>query len=94
MGRQLRALFNAAGVADLRITPAVWCYATPAETVEWGESYAARLLTSPMGARPVEYGFATQADIEAMAAAFRAWAVHPDALWSFVHVEALGRKVG
>lgn len=92
MGRQLRALLNAAGVTEVRITAAVWCYATPEETVEWGEAYAARLLTSPMGALPVEYGYATRADIEAMAAAFRDWAVHPDALWSFSHVAALGRK--
>jgi SAM-dependent methyltransferase len=94
MGRRLRALFNAAGVRDLRITAVVWCYATPDETVEWGESYAQRLLTSPMGERPVEYGYATRADIEAMAAAFRAWSVHPDAFWAFLHAEALARKAG
>lgn len=92
MGRQLRALFNAAGVAELQITAAVWCYATRSETVEWGESYADRLLTSPMGERAVEYAYASRADLEAMAAAFRAWAVHPDAFWSFIHVEALARK--
>ena len=91
MGRQLRALFNAVGVTDLRITAAVWCYATRSETVEWGESYAERLLTSPMGERAVEYGHASRADLEAMAAAFRAWAVHPDAFWAFVHAEALAR---
>ena len=94
MGRQLRALFNAAGVTDLRITASVWCYATPAETIEWGDSYADRLLTSPMGERAVEYGYASRADVEAMAAAFRAWARHPDALWAFIHVAALGRKAG
>ena len=94
MGRHLRALFNAAGVDDLEISAAVWCYATPEETIEWGDSYAERLLTSPMGSRPVEYGFATRADIEAMAAAFRAWARHPDAFWAFVHVAALARKRG
>ena len=93
MGRELRALFNAAPVRDLRITASVWCYATPAETLEWGESYAQRLLTSPMGGRAVEYGYATRDDIEAMAAAFRAWAAHPDAVWIFTHVAALGRKV-
>jgi ubiquinone/menaquinone biosynthesis C-methylase UbiE len=92
MGRQLRALFNAAGITHLRITAAVWCYATRSETVEWGESYAERLLTSPMGERAVEYGYASRADLEAMAAAFRAWAVHPDAFWAFVHAEALARK--
>jgi len=94
MGRQLRALFNAAGVADLEVSAAVWCYATPAETIEWGESYADRLLTSPMGGRAVEYGFASRADLESMAAAFRAWATHPDALWAFTQVAALGRKAG
>ena len=61
-------------------------------TVEWGESYAARLLTSPMGERAVEYGYASRADLDAMAAAFRAWAVHPHAFWAFLHVEALARK--
>jgi SAM-dependent methyltransferase len=92
MGRRMRALFNEAGVTDLRISGAAWCYATPEETTAWGESYAERLLTSPMGEQPVKYGYATRADIEAMAAAFRSWAAHPDALWSFNHVEAIGRK--
>ena len=92
MGRQLRALFNAAGIDDLHVTAAVWCYATPDETIAWGDAYADRLLTSPMGGRIVEYGLATRAELEGMAAAFRAWARHPDALWSFIHVAALGRK--
>jgi SAM-dependent methyltransferase len=92
MGRQLRALFNGAGVADLRITASVWCYATRSDTTEWGEAYADRLLTSPMGGRAVEYGYASRADLEAMAGAFRAWAAHPDALWAFTHVAALARK--
>jgi ubiquinone/menaquinone biosynthesis C-methylase UbiE len=92
MGRRLRALFNAAGVAGLEISADVWCYVTPEETTAWGDSYAERLLTSPMGARPVEYGFATRQDIEAMAAAFRAWAAHPDAFWVFTQVAALARR--
>jgi ubiquinone/menaquinone biosynthesis C-methylase UbiE len=94
MGRQLRALFNDAAIAEVRITASLWCYATPSETTEWGESYAERLLTSPMGSRAVEYGYATQAEIEAMAAAFRAWAAHRDAVWMFTHVAALGQKIG
>ena len=94
MGQRLRALFNAAAVTDVRVTAAVWCYATPSETEAWGEAYADRLLTSPMGARAVEYGYASRAELEAMAAAFRAWAVHPDAFWAFIHVAALARKAG
>ena len=92
MGRRLRALFNDAQLADVTVTAAVWCYTTPEETIAWGDSYADRLLTSPMGQRAIEYGFASSADVDAMAAAFRSWARHPDALWAFVHVAALGRK--
>lgn len=92
MGRRLRALCNAAGVAELSVTASVWCYTTPADTIEWGESYAERLLTSPMGERMIEYGYASRDEVEAMAAAFRAWAVHPDAAWAFTHFAALGRK--
>jgi SAM-dependent methyltransferase len=94
MGRELRALFNAAGFAEVTITAAVWCYATPEETIAWGDAYADRLLTSPMGEGPVKHGLASRADVEAMAAAFRTWARHPDAFWAFVHVAALGRTAG
>jgi ubiquinone/menaquinone biosynthesis C-methylase UbiE len=94
IGRKLRALFNASDVTHLRMTGSQWCYATPAETGEWGESYAERLLTSPMGARAVERGNASRQDLEAMAAAFRNWGKHPDAFWSFIHVAALARKAG
>src|SRR5438874_1230675 len=48
MGRQLRALFNGAAIADMRITASVWCYATRSETTEWGQSYADRLVSSAM----------------------------------------------
>ncbi|MEY4545691.1 MAG: hypothetical protein RL685_1886 [Pseudomonadota bacterium] len=92
MGRKLRALFNAAPVVGVEVTANEWCYATPAETVAWGESYAERLLTSPMGARAVEYGHATRAELEEMAAAFRRWAVHPDAFWTFTQVAVLAHK--
>ena len=40
----------------------------------------------------VEHGLASRADVEAMAAAFRAWGAHPDALWAFTHIAALGSK--
>ena len=92
MGRQMRALFHEAGITDVRVTAAVWCYATPEETITYGDAYADRLLTSSMGERPVEVGLARRADIEAMAEAFRVWARKPDAQWTFTHMAALGRK--
>jgi ubiquinone/menaquinone biosynthesis C-methylase UbiE len=92
MGRKLRALFNAAPVTGIEVTATDWCYTTLAETRAWGESYAERLLTSPMGERAVEYGHATRAELEEMAAGFRRWAVHPDAFWTFTQGAVLARK--
>jgi ubiquinone/menaquinone biosynthesis C-methylase UbiE len=92
MGRRLRALFNEAALADVRIGASVWCYATPESTREWGEAYSRRVLESAIGDKAVEYGLADRAELEAISAAFRAWSTHPDAFWSFVQVEALGRR--
>ena len=92
MGRHMRALFHGAGLPAVQVTAAVWCYSTREETVNWGDSYADRLLTSSMGERLVEAGLATRTDVEAMAEAFRAWARKPDALWAFTQMAALGRK--
>jgi ubiquinone/menaquinone biosynthesis C-methylase UbiE len=92
IGRKLRSLFNTSGVTHLQVSAAEWCYTTTTETSTWGDSYAERLLTSPMGSRVVERGNATREDLEAMATAFRAWARHPDAFWVFTQVAALARK--
>jgi hypothetical protein len=50
--------------------------------VAWGEAYADRLLTSPMGAGGSGGDGRGRPDVGG----------HPDALWSFVHVAALARK--
>lgn len=92
MGRRLRALFNAANLVDVGVATDVWGYATLDATRQWGESYADRLLTSPMGERAVEYGYASQDDLEQMAVALRAWAVHPDAFWAFLQVAVKARR--
>jgi ubiquinone/menaquinone biosynthesis C-methylase UbiE len=92
MGRRLRSLFNALEVTDVRVSATAWCYATPGETHEWGDSYAERILTSPMGQRAVEYGFASREDLQSMADAFRSWARQPDAFWTFTQVAARARK--
>lgn len=92
MGRALRALANSAGLEDVEVSAALWCYTTPEQTAAWGDAYAERILTSPMGQGPVEYGLVTREDLTHMADAFRRWAAHPDAFWAFTHVAVLGRK--
>ena len=52
--------------------------------------WAERSLTS-FGPRTVELGLATQADLEAMAAAWHEWLASPDGWFAVLHGEALGR---
>ena len=62
MGREL-SLLLAGGISDCETTAAVWCYAKETETTDWGDAYADRLLTSPMGERPIEAGLVTRPEI-------------------------------
>ena len=62
---------------------------TPAATREWANTYAERTLHSNLADKALEYGIATRADLESMAAAWRAWGDHPDALYCFSHTEVV-----
>jgi ubiquinone/menaquinone biosynthesis C-methylase UbiE len=92
MGRRLRGLFHEVGLGDARISATAWCYATAEETREWGEAYSRRVLESGIGDSAIAHGLADRDELGAIAAAFRAWSEHPDALWTFVQVEALATK--
>jgi hypothetical protein len=40
----------------------------------------------------LEYGIATRSELEAIAAAWRAWGQDPDALWCFTQTEMVAWK--
>ena len=89
-GSRLLAWCRAAGFTDISCSADTWCYATPELRSWWGEMWAERSLTS-FGPRTVELGLATQADLEAMAAAWHEWLASPDGWFAVLHGEALGR---
>ena len=90
-GRFLLAWANAAGFTDVQAGASTWCYATPEDRKWWGELWADRITESAISTQAVEIGAATRADLEEMAAAWRAWTIHPDAWFAVLHGEILAR---
>jgi ubiquinone/menaquinone biosynthesis C-methylase UbiE len=91
-GRHMRRWFREAGFAETRITTSTTSYTDCAATREWANTYAERTLHSNLADKALEYGIATRSDLESMAAAWRAWGDHPDALYCFSHAEVVARR--
>ena len=90
-GRFLLAWAHAAGFTDVTPSASVWCFATPEDRKWWGDLWADRMTTSAIAEQAERDGFAERGELEAMAAAWRAWAVHPDAWFAVLHGEIICR---
>jgi ubiquinone/menaquinone biosynthesis C-methylase UbiE len=91
-GRYLRRWFREAGFVETRVTTSTVSYTDPAATREWANTYADRTLHSNIAEKSLEYGIATRSELEAIAAAWRAWGQDPDALWCFTQTEMVAWK--
>ena len=91
-GRHLRHWFREAGFADTQVTTSTTFYADAVATREWAHTYAERTLHSNLADKALEYGIATRADLEDMAAAWRAWGNDTDAFYCFSHTEVVAWK--
>lgn len=90
-GRRLLSWALAAGFDDITPTGSVWCYATDATREWWGGMWADRILHSGVARELLDTGLATTAQLEAISAAWRAWAAAPDGWLSIPHGEILCR---
>lgn len=90
-GRHMRRWFREAGFGETQITTSTTSYADAGATREWANTYAERTLHSNLADKALEYGLATRSDLESMAAAWRTWGDHPDALCCFSHSEVVAR---
>lgn len=88
-GRHLLGWLHAAGFERVDPGAAAWCFATPEERNWWGGLWADRVTSSAIAAQLVDAGFASGDELEAMATAFRQWAVHPDGWFCVPHGEAI-----
>ncbi len=89
-GRRLGAWLRAAGFVDLVTTGTAVIFSTPEETRNWGYSWAERSQHSSFGKQAVEYGYASEHELEEIASAWRDWADHPDAFFTYTNVEVIG----
>jgi SAM-dependent methyltransferase len=88
-GRRLLAWAHAAGAADVTPSASVWCHAAPADRRWWGGLWAERILRSAIAEQAVAGGYASQAELADISAAWREWAEHPDAWFIAPHGEIL-----
>lgn len=93
-GSRLLAWCREAGLDDgagsVTCSASTWCYATDELRRWWGGTWAERCLSS-FGPQAEAAGTATRADLEAMAADWRAWSEDPDGWFVVVHGEVLVR---
>jgi len=90
-GRYLLAWAHAAGFTDVTPSASTWCFATEADRAWWGGMWADRVLDSAMARQALDQGLATRGDLEAISAAWQAWAAHPDGWIALLHGEILAR---
>jgi ubiquinone/menaquinone biosynthesis C-methylase UbiE len=92
LGRNHRALLREAGFVHIKASASFDYYGTPDITLRVGEFWADLILQSHFADAIVEQGWATQAELENMSAAFKVWGEHPDAFFARARCEAVGWK--
>ncbi|KIF02021.1 ubiquinone biosynthesis methyltransferase UbiE [Streptomyces sp. RSD-27] len=90
-GRRLLSWARAAGFTQVRPSATAWCYATAEEVAWWSALWADRTTASSYAAVAEGGGHATSAELEDIAAAWRAWGAAPDAWFSVLNGELLCR---
>ncbi|HEY4408663.1 MAG TPA: methyltransferase domain-containing protein [Acidimicrobiia bacterium] len=93
-GRLLLRWAVDAGLGDVAYSTSTWTFATPGDRAWWGDLWAERVVASNLAAQAVEYGIADRAELEEVAAGWRAWAASPEATFVLVHGEVLARAPG
>lgn len=90
-GRRLLSWALEAGFDDITPTGSLWCYATAETRDWWGGMWADRILHSDVARDLLRLGLATSVQLEAISAAWRAWAVAPDGWLAIPHGEIVCR---
>ena len=89
-GRRLQAWAREAGFASVTASASVWCFAAGDGRHWWGGLWAERVVASAFATHAVNDGFASDAELEEIAAAWRRWA-DDDGWFGVLHGEVLCR---
>jgi ubiquinone/menaquinone biosynthesis C-methylase UbiE len=90
-GRHLHAWARQAGFTEVTCSSSNWTYATEADRSWWGGLWADRTVKSSYADAAISGGHATAADLERIAAAWRAWAADQDGWFLVPNGEILCR---
>ncbi|HUI48170.1 MAG TPA: methyltransferase domain-containing protein [Acidimicrobiia bacterium] len=90
-GRFLLSWAHAAGFSAVEPSASAWCFATPDSRTWWGNLWADRMTASAISEQAERDGFATRAELEDMAVAWRAWASQTDGWFAVLHGEIVCR---
>ena len=92
-GRFLKKWALDAGFAEVTAGSSTWTWADAESCAWWADLWADRIAISPLAEQAVAYGVAERAELEDIAAAWRAWAKAPDAWFAVLHGEVLAHAV-
>ena len=90
-GRHLLRWAREAGLTDATYSTSTWTFATPEDRAWWGESWAERITATAVATQAVQYGVATEDELVALGAGWRAWAADPAGVFTIVHGEVVAR---
>ena len=90
-GRVLPSWARAAGFAQIESHPNV-VLLEGEEARIWGEAWSQRILHSAVATQALEYGLASQPDLNTLSAAWLRWSAQPEALFMFIQIAVLARK--
>ena len=91
-GRFLLGWTRAAGFTEVTATSSTWTFADVEDRTWWGDLWAERVLRSSYAEQALAAGLSDTEELEAIAAAWRRWASHDDAVFVVVHGEVLARR--
>jgi SAM-dependent methyltransferase len=91
-GRYLLGWVQSAGFTDIRASSSTWTFADPDAREWWGNVWADRVEQSDFGAQAIAYELSDEAELAAIAAAWRRWLEKPDAVFIVVHGEVLATR--
>jgi len=90
-GRFMRHWVRTAGLEIVAATTSTNSYEAGAPARQWAETWVARTLSSNIAQKSLEYGLASQRELESIAEGWRAWGEDPDAFFCFAHAEIVAR---
>lgn len=90
-GRQLLHWARQAGSTEVTFTTSTWTYASPDDVRWWADLWADRITTTRLGEQATDLGLADAGELAELAAGWRYWATHPDAVFVVPHGEIVCR---